>query len=72
MEIDQAVYYYRGPEKHMVITVSVDNMAVTSKHRRDIEWFKAELKKYFEITDHHTIAKGLYRDHSRTIPYARR
>jgi hypothetical protein len=50
-QVDQAVYYYRKTDKHMVITISVDDMAVTSKYRHDIEWFKAELQKYFEISD---------------------
>jgi hypothetical protein len=51
-QIDQAVYYYRRTDKHMVITISVDDMAVTSKYQWcDIEWFKAELQKYFEISD---------------------
>jgi hypothetical protein len=31
-QIDQAVYYYRRTDKHMVITISVDDMAVTSKY----------------------------------------
>jgi hypothetical protein len=31
-QVDQAVYYYRRTDKHMVITISVDDMAVTSKY----------------------------------------
>jgi hypothetical protein len=31
-QIDQAVYYVREVDRHMVMTMSVDDMAVTSKH----------------------------------------
>jgi hypothetical protein len=38
-------------EEHTVITVSVDDMAMTSKCLQDIERFKAELHKRFDISD---------------------
>jgi hypothetical protein len=50
-QIDQAVYFRQNTEEHTVITVSVDDMAVTSKRLRDIERFKAELRKRFNISD---------------------
>jgi hypothetical protein len=48
---DQAVYFRRNAEEHTIITVSVDDMAVTSKHLQDIECFKVELHKRFDISD---------------------
>jgi hypothetical protein len=32
LQIDQAVYYVHEVDRHMVMTMSVDDMAVTSKH----------------------------------------
>ena len=52
-QVDQAVYFCIKAEEHTVITVSVDDMAVTSKHLMDIEHFKVELyhDERFEISD---------------------
>jgi hypothetical protein len=50
-EVDQAVYFRRNMEEHTIITVSVDDMAVTSKRLWDIERFKAELRERFDISD---------------------
>jgi hypothetical protein len=50
-QVDQAVYFRRNMEEHTVITVSVDDMAKTSKHLWDIEHFKVELRKRFDISD---------------------
>jgi hypothetical protein len=50
-QVDQAVYFRGNVEEHTVITVSVDDMAVTSKRLRDIEHFKAELHERFNISD---------------------
>jgi hypothetical protein len=50
-QIDQAVYFKRLKDEHTIITVPVDNMAVTSKHLRHITQFKDELCQHFEITD---------------------
>jgi Reverse transcriptase (RNA-dependent DNA polymerase) len=50
-QIDQAVYFKQIEDEHTVITVSVDDMAVTSKHLKHIEKFKHQLCKHFEITD---------------------
>jgi hypothetical protein len=50
-QVDQAIYFRQNTEEHTVITVSVDDMAVTSKRLRDIERFKAELCERFNISD---------------------
>jgi hypothetical protein len=50
-QVDQAVYFRRNTEEHTIITVSVDDMAMTSKHLRDIECFKVELRERFDISD---------------------
>jgi hypothetical protein len=44
-QVDQAIYFCRITEKHTVITVSVDDMAVTLKHMKPIEHFKVQLCK---------------------------
>jgi hypothetical protein len=49
--VDQAVYFKRNAEEHTIITVSVDDMAVTSKRLWDIEHFKVELHERFNISD---------------------
>jgi hypothetical protein len=50
-QVDQAVYFRRISDEHTVITVSVDNMAITLCHMRHIERFKAKLRERFEISD---------------------
>jgi hypothetical protein len=50
-QVNQAVYFRRNTEEHTIITMSVDDMAVTSKPLRDIERFKAELHERFNISD---------------------
>jgi hypothetical protein len=50
-QVDQAVYFRRISDEHTVITVSVDDMAITSRHIRHIDRFKAKLRERFEITD---------------------
>jgi hypothetical protein len=42
-QIDQAIYFKRLDDEHMVITMSVDDMAVTSKHLQHITRFKDQL-----------------------------
>jgi hypothetical protein len=39
--VDQAVYFKRTKDEHVVITVSIDNMAVTANHISHIKCFKA-------------------------------
>jgi hypothetical protein len=50
-QVNQAVYFRWKVEEHTIITVSVDDMAVTSKCLKDIEHFKVELRERFEISD---------------------
>jgi hypothetical protein len=50
-KVDQAVYYKCHTDKHTIITLSMDDMAVMSRHLHHITLFKDELKKYFEISD---------------------
>jgi hypothetical protein len=50
-QVDQAVYFKRTSNEHTVITVSVDDMAVTSKYLKHIKKFKDQLHECFEITD---------------------
>ena len=50
-QVDQAVYFKRSQDEHMVVTVSVDDMAVTSNHLRHILAFKDRLRDFFEISD---------------------
>lgn len=50
-QVDRAVYYHHGTDEHMVITSSVDDMAVTSRYLKHIEKFKSQLRERFEITD---------------------
>jgi Reverse transcriptase (RNA-dependent DNA polymerase) len=38
-------------DEHIIITVSVDDMAVTANHISHIEQFKSQLQKYFKISD---------------------
>jgi hypothetical protein len=50
-QVDQAIYFRQNVEEHTIITVSVDDMAVTSKRLQDIEHFKVELHERFDISD---------------------
>jgi hypothetical protein len=50
-QIDQAVFYRTTDDEHTVVTVSIDDMAVTSRHLRHITQFKQQLTQYFDISD---------------------
>ena len=50
-QVDQAVYFKKTMEEHTVITVSVDDKAITSKQLRHILEFKEQLQTRFEISD---------------------
>jgi virulence-associated protein VapD len=50
-QVDQAVYFRRNMEEHTVITVSVNDMAMTLKRLRDIKHFKVESRERFNISD---------------------
>ena len=53
--IDHSVFYCQTKEKHIIVAVATDYMAVTSKRLEDIEAFKSKVKKHWEITDHGPI-----------------
>ena len=50
-QVDQAVYFWHAADEHTVIMVSVDDMAITSKHLKHIKAFKQQLWMHFEIMD---------------------
>ena len=52
---DHSVFYKKKGEEHTIVAVATDDMAVTSKRKADIEWFKSEIKKRWDITDHGPI-----------------
>jgi len=49
--VDQAVYYKKAVDEHTVVTVSVDDMAITSKHLAHIDTIQVSTSRYFEISD---------------------
>ena len=53
--VDHSVFFRRSPDKHMIIAVAMDNMAVTSKQAEDIIRFKADIQHYWEITNNESI-----------------
>jgi hypothetical protein len=50
-QVDQAVYFRQNAEEHTVITVSVDDITITSECLKDIKCIKAELSERFDISD---------------------
>ena len=54
--VDHSVFYRHTANEHTIIAVATDDMAVTSKRIADIQKFKAEIKKHWEITDNGPIA----------------
>ena len=53
--IDHSVFYKKKGDKHTVVAVATDDMALTSKRKADAERFKAQIQKFWEITDHGPI-----------------
>ena len=53
--VDHLVFFRHSSDEHMIITVAMDNMAVTSKRAEDITRFKADIQHYWEITDNGPI-----------------
>ena len=49
------VFYCQKGEEHTVVAVATNDMAVTSKRKVDIEKFKKEIRKHWEITDNGPI-----------------
>lgn len=53
--IDHSVFYQHTEGEHTIVAVATDDMAVTSKQTSDINNFKSEIHKRWEITDHEEI-----------------
>ena len=53
--VDHSVFLQRSSNEHRIIAVTTDNMAVTSKRAEDITRFKANIQRYWEITDNGPI-----------------
>ena len=53
--VDHSVFYWQNQEKHTIIVIATNDMAVTSKWIEDVEKFKQDIKHYWEITDNHEI-----------------
>ena len=46
--IHHSVFYRRSAEKHTIVTVATDDMAITSKCTEDVAKFKSELKQHHQ------------------------
>ena len=53
--IDHSVFYRRSADEHIIVAVATDDMAVTSKQAEDVEHFKADIQKFWAITDYGAI-----------------
>ena len=53
--VDHSVFFQCSPNKHMIIAIATDDMAVTSKRAEDITRFEADIQCYWEITDNGPI-----------------
>ena len=53
--IDHSVFFQQSGEEHTTVAVATDDMAVTSKRKEDAERFKADIKKFWAITNHGLI-----------------
>ena len=52
---DHLVFMQHMANKHTIIMVATDDMAVTSKRLGDAEKFKKNIKKFWDITDNGLI-----------------
>ena len=66
--VDHLVFFWHSSNKHTIIAVATDDMAVTSKQAEDITRFKANIQRYWEITDNGPICwfLGFRISHDRT------
>ena len=79
--IDHSVYYCRCRvgDEHTIVAVATDDMALTSKRAINAAKFKAEIKNFWEITDHgpipwflgFEIKRNLGQCHSISVPTSR-
>ena len=53
--VDHSVFFWCSPNEHMIIAVTTDDMAVTSKQAEGITRSKADIQHYWEITDNGPI-----------------
>ena len=53
--VDHSVFFRRSSNEQMIIAVATDDMAVTLKQAEDITRFKADIQRYWEITDNGSI-----------------
>src|SRR5882762_4938951 len=49
--VDHSVFIRQTPDEHSIVAVATDDMAITSKRMMDVEKFKSELRRYWEISD---------------------
>ena len=49
--VNHLVFYCRNGDKHTVVAVVTDDMAITSKHKEDVEKLKTELRQHWKISD---------------------
>lgn len=57
--------------EHVIITMSVNDMAITANHISYILHFKSELRQHFEISDLNTITESLCQHDRRKVPPGR-
>ena len=50
-EVDHLVFYKKGIEGHTIIAVVTDDMIVTSQQIVDVQEFKSQVRKHWEIID---------------------
>ena len=53
--VNHSVFFRHSSDEHMIIAVATDDMAVTSKRAEDITRFKADIQRYWEITNNGPI-----------------
>ena len=49
--VDHSIFLRQTVDKHSIVAVATDDMAVTSKRTANVERFKSELRQYWEISD---------------------
>ena len=54
--IDHSVFYQQMGDKHTIIAVTTNDMAVTLKRAANILKLKDKIKKHWKITDHGPIS----------------
>ena len=52
---DYLVYYHCKEAEHTIVAVATDDMALNSKCSEDAQWFKAKIKRFWDIMDYGPI-----------------